>query len=204
MQQREVVLRFGQTGSGKTYSANQKLRTLTRVLVGDCGFGEFDAQSFDTFPDCCLYLESIGAFENKSVPFRVAYTPKLGEHSVMFTLAKELGYCHLFLEEGDMFGDPRQDPDYWDAIVRGRHWCLSLEFLGVNPYLCPIDVRRQSTEIISFRQTEPADISWLAQRVGDIAYELPNLPGPGLDSSMRPPYPYLHWRAGRGGEIVRP
>lgn len=198
--QRSVVLIFGQTGSGKTYAAARGYAACPRAIVAECGFGEFPGIAFGDFNELVLYLERIGAFQNKSVPFRVSYTPRLFEQHLIFLLAQELGNCWLFLEEADRFDDPRTCYEYDEIITRGRHYGVSLCAVGLHPYLLPIDLRRQATKIISFRQTEPNDIKWIGERVGDLAFELAELPGP----PAAPPHPFLLWDASAGSRIVRP
>ena len=198
--QREVKLRFGQTGSGKSYGAAEFFKTLPRAIVAECGYDEFPALRFTEFPDLVLYLERIGAFANPNAPFRVSYTPRIAEYGLIFDVALEAGNCWLFLEEADRFGDPSQNWSYDEIITRGRHRGISICALSLHPFKLPIDLRRQATSLVSFRQTEPNDIKWIADHVGDTAYELPNLPGPpGV-----PPFPFLEWDGFSGARIVKP
>lgn len=196
--QREVRLRMGMTGSGKSYGAARFFTQCPRAIVAECGYEEFDAIRFTRFPEMVLYLERIGAFKNPGAPFRVSYTPLIHEYALMFQTALELGNCWLFLEEADRFGDPRDFWEYDEVITRGRHRGISLCALSLHPFSLPIDLRRQATSIISFKQTEPSDLKWLADHVGDLAYELPNLPGP----PQKPPFPYLEWDGINGARIV--
>ena len=196
--QREVKIRLGQTGSGKSYGAAQFFQTLPRALVAECDYNEFPATRFDEFPELVLYLEKIGAFKNPHTPFRVSYTPRIYEYPLIFSTVLELKNCWVFLEEADRFGDPADTWEYDEIITRGRHNGISICALSLHPFMLPIDLRRQATSIVSYRQTEPADIKWIADHVGDIAYELPNLAGPpGV-----PPFPYLEWDGFQGARIV--
>ncbi len=197
--QREVKFRLGQTGSGKTWGAAQEFRTRPRAIVAECGYDEFPAIRFAEFPDLVLYLERIGAFSSKSVPFRVSYTPRASEYEFMFALALELGDVWLYLEEADRFGDPKTCYAYDEVVTRGRHDGISIMALSLNPFALPIDLRRQATSIVSFRQTEEPDVKWVAAKVGDLAYELPALPGP----PQTPPFPFLEWDGINGARIVR-
>lgn len=196
--QREVRLRLGQTGSGKTFGSAQHFKLCPRAIVAECSFGEFPGRHFDEFPELVLYLESIGAFENSGAPFRCSYTPRLSEYSLMFETALELGNCWLFLEEADRFGDPADIPAYDEVITRGRHYGVNIEALATHPFNLPVDLRRQCTSLVAFRQIEPRDIKWIADLVGGLAYELPRLPGP----PETPPFPYLEWDGIKGARIV--
>lgn len=200
--QREVKIRLGQTGSGKSYGAAKFFEQCPRAIVAECGYDEFKAVRFDEFPEMVLYLESVGAFKNRNAPFRVSYTPRISEYPLIFQTALETGNCWLFLEEADRFGDPRDCWEYDEVITRGRHCGVSIYALSLHPFKLPIDLRRQTTSLVSYRQTEPNDIKWLAEHVGDIAYQLPALPGPGLN--QRPPFPYLEWDGISGARIITP
>lgn len=196
--QREVILIFGQTGSGKTYEAKRIFEQCPRALVAEAGFDEFPALTFQTYPDMVIHLDKIGAFENKRTPFRVSYSPLIAEHGFIFETSLALGDSWLFLEEADRFDDPRSFPEYDEVITRGRHYGISICALGLHPYKLPKELRRQATKIICFRQTERSDIEWIAEHVGECAYQLPDLSGP----PMRPPNPYLYWTPQEGAKIV--
>lgn len=198
--QREVILIFGQTGSGKTYEAKRIFESCPRAVVAEAGFDEFPALTFQTYPELVLHLDRLGAFENKRTPFRVSYTPLISEHGLIFDLSLELQDCWLFLEEADRFDDPRQFPEYDEVITRGRHYGVSICALGLHPYKLPKELRRQATKIICFRQTERSDIEWIAEHVGELAYQLPELSGP----PMRPPNAYLYWTPYEGAKIIKP
>lgn len=196
--QREVRIGLGQTGSGKSWGAAQFYATCPRAIVAECGYNEFPGLHFEEFDDMVLYLDRIGAFKNQHVPFRVSYSPRIVEYPLMFETALAVKNCWLFLEEADRFGDPQTCWQYDEVITRGRHDLISIYALSVRPPKLPIDLRAQATSLISFRQTEPADIKWIAEKVGDLAYELQNLPGP----PQSPPFPFLEWDGVNGARIV--
>lgn len=200
--QREVKIRLGQTGSGKSYGAAQFFQTLPRAFVAECGYDEFPALRFSEFPDVVSYLSGIRAFDNPNVPFRVSYTPRIAEYPLVFEISLELGNCWLFLEEADRFGEPADCWAYDEVITRGRHRGISICALSLHPFKLPIDLRRQATSIVSFRQTEPRDVAWIEDHVGPIAQELPQLPGPGC--GQMPPFPYLEWDGVSGARIIKP
>lgn len=198
--QREVKIGLGQTGSGKSYDAARFYATCPRAIVAECGYDEFPGMHFAEYPAMVQYLDRIGAFKSEHVPFRVSYSPRIAEYELMFETALELTNCWLFLEEADRFGDPRECEPYDEVITRGRHSRISIFALSVRPPKLPIDLRAQATSIVSFRQTEPADVKWIADKVGDLAYKLPELAGPG--EGQKPPFPYLEWDGVRGARIV--
>lgn len=203
--QREVRLRLGQTGSGKTYGSAQHFAQCPRAIVAECSFKEFPAVRFEEFPDLVVYLDKLRAFENPHVPFRVSYTPRKSEYPLIFEAALELSNCWLFLEEADRFGDPEETPGYDEIITRGRHYGIHIEALATHPFNLPVDLRRQCTSLVSYRQIEPRDVKWIADLVGPSAYELPKLEGPGRlpnGQMLQPPFPYLEWDGQHGARIV--
>lgn len=195
--QREVRFRLGPTGSGKTHGAIEEFQQCPRAIVAEAGFDEFPAMRFAEFPDTVLYLERIGAFQNPNVPFRVSYSPRLDERDLLFSLAWELGNVWLYLDEADRFDI---SPAYDEIITRGRHKNISLNIMALRPYALPIDLRAQATRITCYRQTEKADVDWVRGRIGDMALQLPSLPGP----PGNPPFPFLYWDSITGAKIVKP
>lgn len=182
--QRDVILISGQTGTGKTTLARRMFGETPRAFLADAGFEEFPARYFGEYPSLVQHLSAIGAFSDfrssslrlSHVPFRVAYTPRLNEHALIFDTAVELGNLTLFLEEADRFADPGQLPEYDEVITRGRHYGISIVAISTHPYGLPKELRRQATRIIAFHQDEPSDLDYLADRIGEAAYTLPQLP----------------------------
>lgn len=190
--QRQITLVLGQTGSGKTHMARQLIKLLPRVLIIDAGFNEFDATAFDNIEDLFNYCRDGGYFKSGR-PFRISYTPYPCDYEALFLLACELGDTTLVLEEADRFSFEEID-SYQTAIIRGRHYGLSLICLALHPYLLPKELRRQCTNLYSFRQTEPSDIAYITEIVGLAAERLPELSGP----PKAPPHPYLIWSSNNG------
>lgn len=184
--QREIVLVVGQTGSGKTTWAKNYARGLSRVIILDASFGEFDATQHDTFTGL---VEAV----NGKTFFRAAYTPRNFEIPLMFDLARVLGRCHLVLEEADRLDDPRQFPEYDEAISRGRHYGVSLVGISLYPAKLPAMLRRQATRVIAFRQIEPRDVDYLAEIIGPSADGLPDLPQ----------FQYIDWTPTGGAKIKK-
>lgn len=197
--QRYVDLRIGKTGSGKSYGAARLFETCPRAFVVERGYSEFKAQTFQEYSEAILYLDKLGAFENKSVPFRVSYSPRISEYDLMFQTALELGEMFLFLEEASRF-NLAECPNYDEVITQGRHYGISIACMTTRAYKVPIDLRGQVTHLTSFQQTEPRDIDWMREQVGDLADEIPKLPGP----PQKPPFPYLIWDGLNGARIVKP
>jgi hypothetical protein len=206
--QRQVDLIFGPTGSGKTWAARELLQKTPRGLVVDADFREFPVVYFQDLASLDAHLESIGAYSNRWVPFRLGYTPRdADEFDIMCEMAFHLPSSRTFFEEADRWPDPSRIPWLNELIVRGRHVEAHLCFLALHPFLISKDIRRQGTSVITYRQTEPDDVKWLAELVGPLAHQLPELAGPGADHQgvvRHPPFPRLEWRPGSGARIVHP
>ena len=159
---RLVRLILGKTGSGKTTLARQFVKTLPRALILDNGFCEFPAESFLNIEDLHNYLDENGAVGGN---FRAGFTPLRAQVSTLFQWARELGNAEemtLVLEECDRFPTPESALYFEELVQRGRHFGVHLLGLTTHPYAVDIDLRRQATEIYTFRQHEPADLKWLS------------------------------------------
>lgn len=187
--QRDVVLVLGKTGSGKTTWAKNFIRGLSRVIILDAGFGDYEAEEC---PDLHTLIEKVEKASNNGRGFfRYSYTPRANESAFIFDLARLVGPCWVVIEEADRLGDARFMPEYDEVISRGRHYGVSLLAISLYPYKLPSDLRRQATRLISFRQHEPRDIDYLYDVIGEDVSRLPELPQ----------YHYLDWKAGIGSEI---
>lgn len=206
--QRDIILIYGPNGAGKTTLAAEHIgKDRPRVLIADAGFQEFPAVYHQTFEDVNNYLARIGAYplENgrgTNVPFRVAWTPIPQEYPLIFDAAEGLTNCLLLLEEIDRFGDGREGAcctEYDSIIARGRHYNISILGIGQQPIDTPKNLRRQATQIKTFGLSDPGDVAALSKTVGPKIYNLPPPP-----EQTDPPHPYLHYRRGKGSEIVVP
>lgn len=178
---RHVRLVLGKTGSGKTTLARQFVKGLPRALIIDNGFCEFPAVQFLNVQDLHDYLDGYGGPGGN---FRASFTPLRRDVPTLFQWAREIGNAEemtLVLEECDRFPTAESAPAFEELVQRGRHYGVHLLGLTTHPYAVNIDLRRQATEIYTFRQHEPNDLRWLAavmtpdaldavQRLGDYEF----------------------------------
>lgn len=158
---RNVRAIFGKTRSGKTTLAKEFVNALPRALILDNGFLEFNARHFLELPDLHEYLDKRGGIGGN---FRASFSPRKSHYDQLFRWAIELGAPEeitLVLEECDRFPTPDSQESFSDITERGGHYGVHILALATHPSGCDIDIRRQATEIYSFRQHEPADIKWL-------------------------------------------
>ena len=197
MSQRDVVLILGQDGTGKTTEARRLVAKENRLLVLDAGFEQFDVPSALGLAEAVEVLRECRAF-GTDAPFRISFTPLPDEYDLCFLLARDLGNCTIVAEEADRFDS--MGPWQTEYMFRGRHWGVSIIACTIQPYALPKDLRRIVREVRAFRTSEVSDLDYLAGLVGEAAYDLPKLRGPGDGS--RPPYPYLLWRVGQNAKII--
>jgi len=160
---REVRLYLGPTGSGKTHLMRQHLAGVTRSLVLDADLAELPGTRYDDFEALANALDS------RSVPggfFRAVYTPRPWDYPAVFALAYDCAPMALVLEEADRFGNPKDNEEYWNAIVRGRHQGLSIWAASLYPSMLPIELRSQASYMAIFKQSEPAHVEWIAKKIG--------------------------------------
>jgi superfamily II DNA or RNA helicase len=190
---RNVRLILGKTGSGKTTLARQFVTGLPRALILDNGFCEFPAVPFLNIQDLHAYLDANGG---QGGNFRAGFTPLRAQVATIFQWAREIGNAEemtLVLEECDRFPTPESALYFEELVQRGRHFGVHLLGLTTHPYAVDIDLRRQATEIFTFRQHEPADLKWLSAVMTPEA----------LDQVMTlGDYEYIQWTA-RTGAIVK-
>jgi len=186
---RDVRLILGKTGSGKTTLARRFVRSLPRALIFDNGFAEFPAVHFTDINELHNYLAIAGG---KGGNFRAGFTPVESQYSTLLTWALELGNAEavtLVLEECDRLPTPECQDKFSEVVQRGRHWGTHILGLTTFPYAVNADLRRQATEIYTFRQHEPRDLRWFSEvMAGDTLQEIANLGE----------YEYLRWQSKDG------
>ncbi len=160
---REVLVVVGQQGFGKTVYSKKTVETRKRSLIFD-PTGGFDGLTPDD-PD--EMIEYVGGHEM----FRVRMTNQLNL-PVLYALANGVGNCTVVIDEAQRIvpaGKHEIDLGLLDLIYRGRHpesGPVDLIIIAQRPTTIHIAIRSQWTRLISFRQTEPADIAWMEQTSG--------------------------------------
>jgi DNA helicase HerA-like ATPase len=89
------------------------------------------------------------------------------------------GDCSLVIEECALLFQRGAELDIWakNLIFMGRHQRVNLVLIAQRANKIPIDIRSQASRIVTFRQTEPDDVSALSDRIGRASRdELPTLP----------------------------
>lgn len=160
------ILVTGVSGTGKSTLSKCLVKESRRLIVQD-NLAEWGAT-------CTICTSWHHVYEEVTKPtFRIAVQLEDDPTDVAATLARiarssEVGACVLVYEELSLiFGVNRIASPAMQALVRfGRRERVSCIFISQRVYDCPIDIRSQLTDVISFRSHEPRDLEHLAKMVG--------------------------------------
>jgi DNA helicase HerA-like ATPase len=159
--EREVVVIVGKTGQGKSYWTKKFLRTKNRVVIVDPMFEYERSKQFDEFDELVDYVQ------DKKI-FRVSYN-NLADFPFLCQVVWELGKCYLVIEESQRVlpGGARPLPEEFEQLLyRGRHRDVSVVLVAQRASTIHIAARSQWSRLIVFKQTEPKDLSWIADTTG--------------------------------------
>jgi hypothetical protein len=180
MPEPDFRLFLGKSGSGKTWLALRQARGARRVLIHDPN-GE-DQSAAGAVP---IY-DPAGLAEAMAAPrWRIAWRGAMAatddaakvaawEHANRCALAA--GNCLVIWDEVDFFTTAGRLPPYAYRIVNaGRHVGLRVFACARRAYRLPRDLSANANRIIAFRMTEPRDVRYLADVMGEAASQLPAL-----------------------------
>jgi len=160
--ERDIIIVTGTPGMGKSRWTRQFLRTLTkpRVLIMDTMI-EHDGILFDDMGELIEHIERYPTFRVR--------TQSVPDFELLCKIAYAAGLCWFAIEETQrILPSSRMElpPAFLDIIYRGRHRRVNLLMVSQRPSTVHIAARAMWNRIISFRQTEPADVSWLTNVTG--------------------------------------
>lgn len=170
--QRDFIIVVGNQGCGKSVWAKIYARPLARLLV----FDPMISYALVNFSDPADWIESVA--QNRLNGFRYgACLPD--DLPLLGNAAFAAGNCTLLIEECALIFRRGEELHDWakPLIFMGRHQDVSLVLIAQRASKIPIDIRSQASRIVSFRQSEPADVSAITERLGESLYEeIPLLP----------------------------
>lgn len=105
-------------------------------------------------------------------------TPWTEELPLFANAAAAAGDCTLVVEECSLCFDRGEKIPEWlqHHVFMGAHIGVDRVFIAQRAASIPIDVRSQASRIVTFRQTEPADVKAACERMGrEYMEELPSL-----------------------------
>lgn len=170
---RDVVIITGITGYGKSHWLEQYLNRYSRVFI----FDPFRAIPANYISGDDLISKYENGDLNNPNPFRFGCYA-LPDVALMGSIGYLVGNCAFVIEEcGYAFRKGESIPEWLaEGIFLGRHQSYSMVFTAQRAISIPIELRSQTNRFISFRQTEPADVKWCREKLGEFAEDLPTLP----------------------------
>jgi DNA helicase HerA-like ATPase len=176
--QNQVITILGMKGSGKSTLAREIVMTRERVLVIDAS-GEYE-----DLPGAIVVYGARNASErlielkDKQRWILVA-SDLLDDEETMHLLAVafEVPSIMIVLEEASLYCDPYRLPDEISRIIRyGRKREIDMIIIARRPSEINRELTAQSDIVVSFKQMEPIDVSYLRARGGKEADAVQSLP----------------------------
>lgn len=171
----DVRLILGKRGTGKSTLLKRKLDLVSRFVVyNTLGESTYPYESIKSIPELCDRLA--GAPRRLAVAYRGVELPLEEDFDSFCRAVWATGDLTIGIDEIDMMSSPTFMPFSLERLVSlGRHRAISVWCVTRRPYLVHPLIRSQAVEIVSFRQTEPRDVAWCREAMGDEAEELPRL-----------------------------
>jgi len=168
--EKKIRLVIGKRGSGKSVLTKYLIRNDRRLVVYDIMSEYVEGVVFDS-GDIGEGLEMREFWRHVyRRSFRIIYRPLSVKFEILWlaTAVFSLGDLTFVIEEIDAVCTPFDIPEPMQAIIqRGRH--KNIELIGVTPAPFGIhrDLTRQAKDIFIFRTSEPRDIHYLRQLLGE-------------------------------------
>lgn len=165
--EKKVRLVIGKRGSGKSVLTKHLIRNDRRLVVYDIMSEYVEGIVFDD-AEMCECREFWRHIYRQS--FRIIYRPLRPKVEIEWLAwaAFALGDLTFVVEEIDSICTPFDIPLPMQSVIqRGRH--KNIELIGVTPAPFGIhrDLTRQAKDIFIFRTSEPRDIKYLRQLLGE-------------------------------------
>jgi len=173
-QEREIILVIGKTGHGKTLWTRRYVFSRRRVIILDPML-EYEGELFDDTGKMLDHVEKERYYQVRTEWAEDA--PDLAKIAMAAGLCvkqskpmphpKCRDVCLVIDEAGRAIPSRTTlDPAIEDVIYRGRHKHVSLVNVVQRASTLSIAARSQWTRLISFWQTEDADVKWVQNQAG--------------------------------------
>jgi len=159
---RQFILVTGNQRQGKSVWAKLFSRSISRLLVSDPTMS-YRGVDYEAIPDDWLQ----GVISRQTAAFR--FGTYYAEELPMFGhTAFAAGNCTLIIEECALIFRRGEELHDWakPLIFMGGHSHVDLVLVAQRAASIPINIRSQATRIVTFKQSEPADVEALGNRIG--------------------------------------
>lgn len=159
---RKITLIFGKTGTGKSTKAKSLIKESlsSRIIVIDA-LAEYDEFIIvENFLDFYEYVK-----DNQDFKLACRFSSDM-DIEYLFKIVFELGNILLIVEEAEIYISPYAKQSNFLRLVRyGRHKNISIIGIARRAAELSIDLRANTDNIISFKQTELTDIE-IMKKIG--------------------------------------
>lgn len=145
---------------GKSTLARQRVSSTSRLFLVDNQAEYSEGLIFETYPDLEDY------FDSEPDEFRcICRFHSDEEIDQLFDLAWETGDCTILAEECDWYApvDGSGSRKFLEIVKWGRHRSIDVIAVSRTPAEISKMLTSQADEIVSFQQTEPRHIDYLAK-----------------------------------------
>lgn len=172
----DIRLCLGKSGSGKSTLARSWVKPAKRVLIFNPN-GETDWQAGAIVTSDPAELVELVA---RPGAVRICWEGVMTGGVEAFEWANRCAWAgegfHVVWDEVDRFITPAQMPPIADNLVQaGRHRGLHIIACSRRPYRMNRTLTALATRMAVFRSTEPRDLRYFADYVGDAAKQIPTL-----------------------------
>jgi hypothetical protein len=188
----EIAVVIGRGGQGKSFLARHWLAGRERIIAGDPKMEPDMARGRHVASTRRELIDLISA-RRFSVAWRGYYT--MGPDAFEFgnRAALAAGNCTLVWEEVDQFTPRGRLPEAaYQCVNSGRHDGVRVIACARRALRISRDLTASATRIVVFQTTEPNDIRYLEEYIGQDARQARDLP----------PYHALDWREGHGARVL--
>lgn len=169
--ERDFIIVVGNQGHGKSVWSKSYAESKTRLLVYD----PLQSYRVDFGTDPEQWVEPTVSGTNQEFRYGSGFPFEL---EMLGNCAYAAGNCTFIVEECALIFRRGEELHDWakPLVFMGRIQRVSLVLIAQRASKIPMDIRSQASRLVTFRQTEPSDVSALIDRIGEAGEAIPELP----------------------------